>query len=171
MDGENAPSANGFTITGGGSTVDGFIINRFTSGVGISLGSSGGNIIAGNFIGTDGFGTAGLGNSDGLTISDSPNNTIGGPAAADRNIISGNQTGIVVTGSGSVGNAILGDYIGVSVNGDAAVSGSGTAISILGGSSATTVGGITPGSGNLISGGPRRRSSSERPPGTPSTAT
>ena len=48
--------ANGLTITGGGTTVRGFIINRFSQdGINVSGGS--GNTIAGNYIGTNAGGT------------------------------------------------------------------------------------------------------------------
>ncbi|MCA9062476.1 MAG: hypothetical protein KDA96_05440, partial [Planctomycetaceae bacterium] len=57
------------------------------------------NTIAGNFIGTNQAGTAGVGNSVGIQITDmASNNTVGGDSAADRNIIAGNGgDGILIT--------------------------------------------------------------------------
>jgi hypothetical protein len=53
---------------------------------------SSGNLVQGNLIGTDLTGSEDLGNaSDGVSITDSPNNTIGGTSAGARNIISGNS--------------------------------------------------------------------------------
>ena len=57
LNGINAGAGvNGLTIDAGGSTVKGLVINRFM-GHGIALRVSGGNVIAGNYIGTDVTGT------------------------------------------------------------------------------------------------------------------
>src|SRR5207249_1410058 len=55
---------------------------------GIQIGGlSGGNTISGNFVGTNAAGTAALGNGvHGIVINDSPNNTVGGATAGERNI-------------------------------------------------------------------------------------
>lgn len=56
LDGTNAGDrANGLFITGGNSVVRGLVINRFREG--IVLGTNGGNVVEGNFIGTDPTGT------------------------------------------------------------------------------------------------------------------
>ena len=71
--------------------------------------------INGNYIGTDATGTIDVGNGgEGVRITSS-SNTIGGPTAADRNIISGNQLdGIYSTGTGIT---IQGNWIGVGAAG------------------------------------------------------
>src|SRR5436309_775386 len=72
----------GLYITAGSTTIKGLVINRFNSH-GILLESAGGNIIAGNYIGTDVNGTADLGNfGHGVFIASGANNTIGGTAAS-----------------------------------------------------------------------------------------
>ena len=63
-------------------------------------------------------------------------------------MISNNQVGIVVTGSGTV---IQGNYIGPAPDGETAFSDSGTGIAVNGGSS-VTIGGTLEGAGNVISG-------------------
>ena len=75
--------------------------------------------ITGNFIGTDITGTAAMGNHGfGIFVCESPNNRIGGSGPEERNIISGNSSyGIEVVGSGSAGNSISGNYIGVDASG------------------------------------------------------
>jgi len=94
LNGINAggPSVQGLTITGGGSTVKGLVINRF-SGYGIFMTTSGGNTIQGNFLGTDPTGTADLGNSgNGVSAGvGSSSNSIGGTTPGARNLISGNN--------------------------------------------------------------------------------
>lgn len=64
LDGTLAGLANGLKITAGNSTVRGLAINRFQyNGIGLESGS--GNVIEGNYIGTDSTGTQDLGNGIG----------------------------------------------------------------------------------------------------------
>jgi hypothetical protein len=120
LNGADAGAANGLTVEAGDSTIRGLVINRF-AGNGIILASAG-NVVAGNFIGTDASGTARRANSDdGVDIlgSGSDNNTVGGVAAADRNVLSGNAgDGVQVgVGLGTTGNQVIGNYIGTDKNG------------------------------------------------------
>ena len=61
-------------------------------------------MVQGNFIGTNASGAV-LGNSDGVLISDAPNNTIGGTTSGSGNVIAFN-TGAGVTVDTGTGNAI-----------------------------------------------------------------
>ena len=105
-------------------------------------------MIAGNYIGTNATGTAfgGLGSGYGVTISNAPNNTIGGTTAAVRNVISGNfYAGALVSGSTASGNVIAGNYIGTNATGTAIVAnGYGVEISSA---SSNTIGGTAAGRG------------------------
>ena len=75
-------------------------------------GGGSGNLIQGNFIGTNASGDN-LGNvDDGVLIADAPNNTVGA-----ANTIGHNGTGIDITGSGATGNVVLGNYIGTDAGG------------------------------------------------------
>ena len=82
-----------------------------------------GNLVQGNYIGTDASGTMELGNAaSGVIIGDAATNTIGGPTAAERNVISGNGgTGVEITGATSTGNVVQSNYIGVDAGGTVAV--------------------------------------------------
>jgi hypothetical protein len=115
LDGSLAGDSHGLQISAAGTTVRGLVINRF-AWRGIRLGAGGGNIIEGNYIGTDIAGTHGMGNIEGVAVYSS-NNTIGGATAAARNIISGNQWGAVYVEFDS--NVIQGNYIGTDVCGTA----------------------------------------------------
>ena len=119
LDGHAGPIGAGLVITGGGSTVRGLVIHSFLTGDGIVLSGGGGNVIEGNYIGTDFTGKVDQGNKfDGIVILNSPGNTIGGTTPAVRNVISGNDDdGITVVGSASTGNKILGNFIGTDVDG------------------------------------------------------
>jgi hypothetical protein len=143
--------ANGLTITAGGSTVRGLVIGAF-GGSGIALRTNGGDLIAGNWIGTDATGTRRLGNGTGVSIA-SNNNAVGGTAAGDGNTVSGNtQYGVSIAGSGNVvqGNLIGTDATGTRAlgNGTGVVNGVGVFIN----GSNNVVGGTAAGAGNTISG-------------------
>ena len=103
---------------GDGSTIQGLVINQWL-GVGIEL-ESNGNVVVGNFIGTDATGTTALGNDDyGVVIGRSnpaaSNNTIGGTVPSARNVISANSSGgIGIYGSGNIAE---GNFIGTDANG------------------------------------------------------
>ncbi|MGB7202910.1 MAG: hypothetical protein WBD16_11720, partial [Pyrinomonadaceae bacterium] len=104
---------SGFTIDAGNTVVRGFIINNFNLG-GIGIFTNGGNIIEGNFIGTNAAGDIMQPNfGEGIRIFNSSNNVIGGNTATKRNLISGNSgVGIAVNGTLSSNNVIQGNYIG-----------------------------------------------------------
>ncbi|MEA2204292.1 MAG: hypothetical protein QOE77_1068 [Blastocatellia bacterium] len=108
------------------------------------------NVVQGNFIGTDPTGTIALGNgTSGVSISGSPaftNNLIGGTAAGAGNLISGNQRGVYLF---SPGNSVQGNLIGTDVTGTKKL-GNSTGINATGAN--TLIGGLTPGSRNVISG-------------------
>ncbi len=153
LDGTLATGASGLSVTGGGSTISGLVINRF-DGYGIVLSTGGNNTIQGNYIGTNVAGDTALGNAnDGIHIEGgSSNNLIGGSTAAARNIVSANDDGIAVAGPGTSGNVIKGNYIGTNAAGTAALGNVDDGIVIYSDASNTTIGGDAPGEGNLVSG-------------------
>ena len=151
IDGSNVdPIDPCLTITAGSSTVQGLVINRCRFG--IRLSGAGGNVIQGNFFGTDPTGTIRRANFISVHVSDSPNNTIGGNTPAARNLISGSNTGqgILIQSSLSTGNVIAGNFIGTTAAGTSALNNrEGVFISDAG---SNTIGGTIPGTRNLISG-------------------
>ncbi len=147
--------ASGNTL-GGAAAGAGNVVSGH-SGNGVDMNNAPGNTLLGNFIGLDASGTSALPNLQGVMLIDAPNTVIGGSAAGERNVISGNtQNGIATIGEGISGTRIQGNYIGTNAAGTAAVSNGGAGISIdtLSGSRSTglTIGGTTAGAGNLISG-------------------
>ena len=111
-----------------------------------------GNIVQGNFIGTDVTGTVALGNDlSGVAIQDASDNIIGGTAAA-RNIISGNgRSGVIIFGIDSTNNIVQGNFIGTDVTGAIAMGNDTDGVVMLDASD-NTIGGSVAGEGNLISG-------------------
>jgi photosystem II stability/assembly factor-like uncharacterized protein len=145
--------ASGFSITGGGTTIRGFAINRFNN-AGIALATNGNNVIQGNYIGLSASGTLARANSSGIVISNAPNNLIGGSTAAARNVISANTfDGISLLGNG---NQISGNFIGTNSAGTAALGNQTKGVDIFnvqGVSSVNNIiGGTAAGAGNLVSG-------------------
>src|SRR5262245_15847044 len=115
LDGTNtAPFGNGLQIANG-STVRGLVINRWSTAISVNGGV--GNIIVGNFIGTDPSGTIARLNGAGIGGTGVATDTlIGSAAPADRNLISGNAGGI------SAGDAIIqGNLLGTDKSGLAAI--------------------------------------------------
>ena len=124
-------------------------------GGGIDVTTNGGNVIEGNFIGTDPTGTLPQPNSGfGIRVL-SANNRIGGLTPAARNVISGNiGTGILVLNSTATGNVVQGNYIGVNAAGTAALPNTNLVggIQVTNGASGNTIGGAVAGAGNVVSG-------------------
>ena len=109
-------------------------------------------MLEGNFIGTDAFGASAIPNAaNGILLDRASGNTIGGSAIGARNVISGNGRNGIELISGSAGNTVQGNYIGVDVTGSTAL-GNATDGLVIAGSGGNTVGGAEPLSGNIISG-------------------
>ncbi|MDW8310301.1 MAG: right-handed parallel beta-helix repeat-containing protein, partial [Verrucomicrobiales bacterium] len=110
-------------------------------------------VIQGNLIGLDAAGTADLGNTqDGININAVAGTQIGGTSAGARNVIAGNNSdGIELSGAGTTGTVIRGNYVGLRQDGAAAVANSNHGI-LVNGAVNTTIGGTEAGAGNVISG-------------------
>ena len=107
------------------------------------------NLVEGNQIGTDVSGTSALADTDdGIIItSAASDNTIGGMVSGAGNLISGNSgDGIYIGGSD---NLVAGNQIGTAASGTKALP---NAVGVSIHSKGNTIGGTTPGAGNLISG-------------------
>jgi hypothetical protein len=153
IDGTNAGSdAAGLTLQCGGCIVCGLVINRF-GGAAIVLVQGGGNVIEGNFIGTDPSGLFRRDNKNGVSVEGSPGNRIGGTTAAARNVISGNMNyGVVILNGGAGGNLVQGNYLGVNAGGNGPLGNTGAGVHIWN-APGNTIGGSASGAGNLIGGG------------------
>lgn len=148
-------SAVGLSIAGGNSIVRGLVVNRFDA-TGISVFWGGGNLIAGNFLGTDPTGTQARPNRYTGIIVYSDNNTIGGTTPADRNVISGNDyVGLQFYGTFATGNRVQGNFIGTDATGTTALGNAWLGVRIDGGAQNNTVGGTAAGAGNRIAYNPR----------------
>ena len=120
---------------------------------GVDLGGGGGSghVVSGNYIGTDASGSIAIPNGGhGVAVAASPGMTIGGSAAGEGNLISGNLAGgISLNGFFSSGNVVQGNRIGTDASGNLPLPNGGHGIAITG-SSDNTIGASAAGAGNVI---------------------
>jgi titin len=145
----NAPRNQvGGTAAGARNVISG------NGGSGVYLYGSGttGNLVQGNYIGTDTNGSLTIPNAgDGVTVNGAPANTLGGTSAGAGNLVSGNsQGGVSINGAGAAGNLVQGNYIGTDASGRLALGNLFSGVTILGGNN-NLVGGATSGARNVIS--------------------
>jgi len=118
-----------------------------------------GNLVQGNYIGTDKTGALALGNAQygAILQQGASSNTIGGSAPGTGNVISGNGAGITIqcspsAGDRCLGNVIAGNRIGTNAAGTAALANTFGGIGTVAYADDTVIGGTTAGAGNLVSG-------------------
>lgn len=149
--------ADGVLIYGGasGNKVGGLepgerniISGNGSGGVNLLEGETSGNLVVGNYIGTDPSGTVGVGNHDaGVAIQLGALNNI-----VERNVISSNgKFGVVVSDKGSSYNAVIGNFIGTDASGVAALGNDWQGIHVAQGASFNRIGGTTARDRNIIS--------------------
>jgi hypothetical protein len=111
--------------------------------------TSGGNVVAANYIGTDAGGTTAINQIYGVLIWNVMNadNRIGGTTEDARNVISGNAWGVLLTRTSR--NTISANYIGTDATGTAGV-GNQYGVNAFRGS-INTIGGTSAGARNVIS--------------------
>ena len=146
--------STGVAISSGSGNRVGFwnvISGNFANGLFITGGAVG-NLVQGNVIGLSAAGTNALPNGfNGISISGASLNIIGGTVSTARNLISGNSNnGIGIYVVTDVQNTIIGNYIGTDITGTRAVSNTLVGVYVQGCSN--VIGGVTAGSGNVISG-------------------
>jgi titin len=119
---------NGIVITAGAqeNTIGGdtpgtrnIISGNGDNGIAIADPGTMNNHVLGNYIGTDAGGSVAIGNDHaGVMIRNgAQDNTVGGFTQEERNIISGNEYGVIISDEGSISNDIRGNYIGTTADG------------------------------------------------------
>jgi len=150
---ENVVSGNSFigvAITGTGALL--------TPG-GFAPLPTNGNLVQGNFVGTNISGTAALGNGGnrggvGVVINaGAMSNTVGGTASGAGNLISGqgNGFGVYLSDAGSNGNVVQGNKVGTDGAGMSAIRNY-AGVFVGGGAANNIIGGATAAAANLVSG-------------------
>ena len=160
QDGVEAALNSANNIIGGVvAAVRNLISGNIASGVDLALTGVSGNQIEGNYIGTDVSGLLRLANgANGVIIQGGPSgNTIGGvtatPGTGAGNVISGNSSAnIAITGqiAATGANTVLGNLIGTTATGSAAMTNGQDGVEIFQ-STSNVIGGTLAGSRNVIS--------------------
>ena len=132
LNGNYAGAANGLTLAARNVTVKGLLIDNFQGdGVLIQGPSAGHDQLMSDRIFNNG--------ADGVQIDNASGNVLGGNQARQANFIAGNGgDGVAISGSGATGNQLLGNWIGVLLDGSMA-SNFGNGVSISGGASGNTL--------------------------------
>ena len=104
-------------IIGGSKRGEGNVISG-NELFGISIDGSADNVIQGNLVGLDQSGIQAVTNRYGISVqAGATGNLIGGEAPEDRNIISGNNTGLVLRDPGTRDNVVRGNQFGKDISG------------------------------------------------------
>lgn len=144
------------TIVGGNTVGERNLISGNDFGI-VITNFSDDNVVIGNYIGTNAAGDTAIpnatifGNGAGVLIEESDNNTIGGKTASARNLISGNDYGVVIVADATF-NHVEGNYIGINAAGDAALPNAASGVFIEDLATANVIGGTSAASRNIISG-------------------
>jgi hypothetical protein len=151
---DGSGTGNGLFLLGGNSAVQGLVINRANSNVGLWIWNPGldgnntvgtGNTIQGDYLGTNIAGTASLGRGGLYVYTNS--NTVGGSTAAARNILSGRSGANAVYIFDADSNVVQGNFSGINAAGTTALAE--VNIEIRRGNH-NLIGGTDPGARNLI---------------------
>jgi len=151
-------NSNGVIATAGGNSRIGgttpqernVISGNNARGIWIKDGSAF-NQILGNYIGLQPNGDDVLPNGHGVSATlISTFNTIGGTTPQERNVISGNATGIFIERFDTHDNVVTGNYIGTDATGTQARGNGQKGVTIAGRAYSNRIGGTAAGAGNLI---------------------
>ena len=139
----------GGTIAGSANVLAGLVSSGENAELLLSGGTSTGNLVEGNLIGTDITGTIAIASYRGVNIGlGATDNTIGGTTPASANVLSGSEYGLLIDGS-SPANLVEGNFIGTDITGTQSLP---NLNGILVASANNTIGGTTAGAANIISG-------------------
>ncbi|MGB8167551.1 MAG: right-handed parallel beta-helix repeat-containing protein [Chthoniobacteraceae bacterium] len=138
-------------VTIGDGSASGANLISGNDGAGIYLQYGSGSIVRGNVIGSTTARGLQATNATGVLIESSYGNVLGGSAAGDRNVISGNSGDGVEITAGASNNQLINNVIGTDLAGLAARPNGANGVSILSGANYNYIG-IAGDPGNVISG-------------------
>lgn len=139
-------------VGGRGAAARNIISGNKYYGISLWYDTATGNVIRGNYIGVDTTGVRRCANQNhGIQVANfANNNTIGGTAAGEGNVISGNGENGILISQGAHHNTLYGNLIGLNAAGTEAISNRVWGVRIQGPSN--TVGGLATGTRNVVSG-------------------
>jgi hypothetical protein len=143
-------SESGIVVAATDVTIRGLAIHSFPQ-YGVYLQKGSGNTVACTYVGLDAAGVTDRGNGlQGIRIDAGPQ-LIGGADPADRNVISGNSSGVYLQGTAAADVVIQGNYIGTNAAGDATIPNSIEGVRINGGPRAQIIDNVISGNSTGIS--------------------
>jgi hypothetical protein len=153
LNGVGAGINTGLDITAAKCTVKGLAIGGFSLGIEVHGGSAVTNKVQRCYVGLHAWGGGVLPNSDGIVVDTGARGTIiGGADPLTRNVISGNSAnGVNITGPGTNGNSVLGNYVGTDPTGLLKRKNGNGGVIVTGGAQNNSIGGPAKGAGNVIS--------------------
>ena len=136
-----------------GSTIRGLVIDHISSN-GINVGNgfengSNGDVIEGNFLGTDPTGSTSSATGTPIACESSTGATIGGTDPSARNVIA--TTSVAIYLNICSNGVVQGNYIGLNASGDTALP-TLEGIQLIQGAESNMIGGTGPGAGNVFGG-------------------
>ena len=150
----NIAQSLGLQLQADGSSVQGLVIQNF-GGIGVVV-SGANDFVQGDFIGTDPTAMSAQANGLGIGVIGS-SDMIGGTAPAARDVVSGNEIGVAIASlsiggtsllTPEAGSTVQGDLIGTNATGTGNLGNSVIGIALAG--SGNIVGGASPGQANTI---------------------
>ena len=133
-----------------GGRVVGNLVSGNT-GAGVNLDSTKTTKVVGNKVGVNAAVSAKLANGGaGVIVQAGSDVTVGGTAANERNVISGNGGAGVVVRNGATRVTVAGNSIGTSTNATLNLGNGGTGVAVSNGATAVVIGGSTNATGNAI---------------------
>ncbi len=147
-----------FWGSGTGNLLGGNVIAGNT-GNGVLVGSGSATAqIQGNYIGVGSNGSTIIGNTTGIRVEGAATNTLvgtnndGSNDAAEVNTISGNSIGLIISGTGTTGTLVYGNYIGTDASGLLDRGNTGDGVQILAGATGNYIGNSGTARRNIIAG-------------------
>ena len=156
--GNGSSAFNSLVIQSAGNRLQGLAFYNTRRSIWISGTGAQNNLILGNFLGTNAAGTFAFtqaaSDANGVHISlGTAGNQVGGPAPADRNVISGNALdGIAFYSEQTINNQIMNNLIGLAPGGNQRLSNLKHGIDMNSGASYNIIGGTTVDKRNIIAG-------------------
>jgi len=149
-----AAGAKGNVLGGTNALARNVLSGNAQYGVFITDSNTTGNVVSGNYLGTDATGSRALPNGkSGMFIGNAASgNLVGGTNALARNVLSGNAEYGVILVSNTTGNQVVGNYLGPDAGGRLMVANALGGLFLANGANGNLLGGTNAGAGNVIAG-------------------
>jgi len=146
-------AATGNTVGGAAAGAGNVCSGNAQAGISVADAGTNRNVVQGSLCGLNRAGTVRVPNGfSGVALwGGACENLIGGAAAGEGNVLSGNtENGVLIADSGTTGKMVLGNVIGLAADGSTACGNSQYGVLIQNGAADNTIGGVASGAGDRI---------------------